>query len=57
MDQLISEREAANLLGMSLSWMRQLRWRGEGPPHSRLGNRTKYAMADLEAWVREQACN
>jgi predicted DNA-binding transcriptional regulator AlpA len=51
--KLVSESEAAEMCGMSISFLRQARWRGEGPAHSKLGNRVRYDIADIESWVRE----
>ncbi|MET0412346.1 MAG: helix-turn-helix domain-containing protein, partial [Polyangiaceae bacterium] len=36
-DKLLSTREAAELLGVSTKHLEQMRGRGEGPPHKRIG--------------------
>lgn len=42
--------EAAEYLGFSKSGFAKMASRGEGPDHSKLGNRTRYAVDDLDRW-------
>lgn len=50
---LIDEKEAAEILGVSLKTMRNWRWRGEGGPRARkLGARlVRYHRGDLAAFA------
>ena len=45
------ENEAAEYLGMSLSWMQRSRWDGSGPPFVKLNHAVRYRQSDLEAWI------
>jgi predicted DNA-binding transcriptional regulator AlpA len=52
---LLSEREVAALLGVSVRTLR--RWRLElnyGPPAVRIGRFPKYRRGDVEQWIEEQ---
>ena len=53
MTQLINEREAANLLRLSVKCLQGWRVRSGGPRFVKLGRSVRYAMADLEAFVQE----
>lgn len=46
-DKLLSTREAAELLGVSTKHLEQMRGRGEGPPHRRIGRVVRYRRSDL----------
>jgi hypothetical protein len=56
-DEKITEKSAANLLGVSPSFLRMARLRGTvggrtpGPSYYRLGRRVLYCRADLEKWL------
>jgi predicted DNA-binding transcriptional regulator AlpA len=52
---LLSEREVARMLGVSLSTLR--RWRlnlNYGPPTVRIGRYPRYRREDVERWIEEQ---
>lgn len=55
----LTERHAATLLGVSVSFLRMARVRGTvggrtpGPAYYRLGKRVLYLRADLERWLAE----
>ena len=52
--QLLKDVEAAMYLGVSRSWLRLARCRGdtrEAPSHVRLGRRVYYRVRDLAEWV------
>lgn len=52
----VKPAEAARLLGMSKSWLNQLRMRGKGPKYVRLNNRVVlYRIRDLEAYLAGEA--
>ncbi len=47
------DAEAAHYLGMSESWLRQSRMRGnpEAPPYIKIGKSVRYLKADLDDWL------
>lgn len=49
---LLDERKAAAILDVSLSTLRNWRWKGEGPRFRKIGGRmVRYHRADLAAFV------
>lgn len=56
---LLDEKRAAELLGVSLSYLRKSRSEGTrksrtpAPPHVAVGGRRLYRVADLHAWVEQ----
>ena len=49
---LLADREAAAILGISVQTLANWRWRGEGPRFRKIGKRmVRYARADLEAFI------
>ena len=48
----LTEREVADLLGLSVATLRAWRHRGQGPRFLRLGRAVRYLPADLETFVR-----
>lgn len=53
MTQLINEREAATLLGLSVKCLQGWRLRGGGPPFVKLGRAVRYEVPALEAFVQD----
>ena len=55
---LLGEKEVAQLLGMSESYLRQYRTqranKGHVPNHVVVGKRIRYEKTELEAWIRSQ---
>ncbi len=49
----IKDAEAAHYIGMSESWLRQSRMRGnpEAPPYIKIGKAVRYLKADLDGWL------
>ena len=47
----LSERAAADWLGISLIYLQRLRTNGVGPRYSRLGRRVIYRTADLDSFL------
>jgi excisionase family DNA binding protein len=44
--------QAAELLGVSASWLEKLRVRGDGPPFYRVSaRRVLYRLSDLNDWI------
>ena len=52
--RLLNVNEAAQRLGVSVSYLNKLRLGREGPPFVKLGARVAYGQADLAAWVEAQ---
>lgn len=61
----IQEREAAQYIGMSMSFLRQSRMDGlrenrtPGPPFIKIGRAVRYLRGDLDAWLeryRHEPC-
>jgi predicted DNA-binding transcriptional regulator AlpA len=52
---LLHERETAELLGMSVHWLRRKRWEGDGVPFIRLGDGSKgairYRLEDIDRYI------
>jgi hypothetical protein len=53
MTQLINEREAANLLRLSVKCLQGWRVRGGGPLFVKVGRAVRYRPEDLEAFIQE----
>jgi predicted DNA-binding transcriptional regulator AlpA len=49
---LLTPKEAAKLLKVSLSWLAKARMRGDGPPYIRIGRSIRYALAALIQWMK-----
>ncbi len=47
------DAEAAHYIGMSESWLRQSRMRGnpDAPPYIKIGKSVRYLKADLDDWL------
>jgi len=51
----LTEREVADLLGLSVATLRAWRHRGKGPRFLRLGRLVRYLRSDLADFVRASA--
>jgi predicted DNA-binding transcriptional regulator AlpA len=51
---LLTAKEAARLLKVSLSWLAKARMRGDGPPYIRIGRSIRYAEAALTQWMKSR---
>ncbi len=51
----LKDPEAARYIGMSESWLRQSRMRGNSgaPPYIKIGKAVRYLKADLDAWLEK----
>ncbi len=58
--EFLDETSAARLIGMSVSFLKMARLRGNvggrtpGPAYYKLGDRVRYDRADLETWLSAQ---
>jgi len=51
----LTEREVADMLGLSVATLRAWRHRGKGPRFLRLGRSVRYLPSDLDDFVRASA--
>ena len=51
---LLSPKEAARLLKVSLSWLAKARMQGDGPPYIRIGRSIRYSEAALLQWLKSR---
>lgn len=49
--EVLTTREAAELLNLTRHTLEQYRWKGIGPKFLKLGHRVRYRESDLWAWV------
>jgi len=51
---LLSPKEAAKLLKVSISWLAKARMNGDGPPYMRIGRSIRYSDAALLHWLKSR---
>lgn len=51
---LMTPKDAAEILKVSLSWLAKARMRGDGPPYIRVGRSIRYAEAALIQWMKSR---
>lgn len=49
----MSDKEACNFYGVSPSWFRNARYRGNGPVYIRFGGRVFYKQSVVDKWFIE----
>ena len=49
---LLTPKEAARLLKVSLSWLAKARMRGDGPPFIKIGRAIRYLETALIQWMK-----
>lgn len=47
----VDENVTSAMTGISVSSLQKMRVRGDGPPFAKVGNRVRYRVADLEAYL------
>lgn len=52
--RLLTPKEAAHFLRVSLSWLAKTRMRGDGPPYIKIGRSIRYGEAALVQWMKSQ---
>lgn len=55
MSRLLTIREVADYLGVSVQTIYNWRYRGEGPPGLKVMGQVRYRPEDLEGWLSDQA--
>ena len=53
-DVLLTPKDAAAFLKLSLSWLAKARRRGDGPPYLKLGKSVRYSESALLAWLKSR---
>jgi excisionase family DNA binding protein len=53
-ERLLTPKEAADLLRVSMSWLAKARMRGDGPPYIRIGRSIRYSEAALLQWMKSR---
>ena len=51
-ERLLTAKDAADRLRLSLSWLAKARMRGDGPPYVKLGRSVRYGESALAKWTR-----
>ena len=51
-ERLLTPKEAAQFLRLSLSWLAKSRMRGDGPPFVKPGRAVRYRESDLIGWLK-----
>jgi predicted DNA-binding transcriptional regulator AlpA len=53
-ERLFTEKDAANLIQLSTSWLAKARMSGDGPPYVKLGRSVRYFESTLLKWMRSR---
>ena len=53
-DRLLTPKEIADVLRVSLSWLAKARMRGDGPPFIKVGRSIRYAEAARLQWMKSR---
>jgi predicted DNA-binding transcriptional regulator AlpA len=51
-ERLLTPRETADRLRVSLSWLAKARMQGDGPPFVKFGRSIRYAEGNLVQWTQ-----
>ena len=51
---LLTPKEAAVLLKVSVSWLAKARMRGDGPPYIKVGRSIRYSEAAVIQWMKSR---
>jgi len=51
---LLTPKQAARHLNLSVSWLAKRRLAGDGPPYGKLGGAVRYAETSLQQWMKGQ---
>src|SRR5262249_6624965 len=53
-ERLLTPKETAKLLRLSLSWLAKARMRGDGPSYVKPGRSVRYREGDLVQWLKSR---
>jgi predicted DNA-binding transcriptional regulator AlpA len=51
---LLTAKDAATVLKLSLSWLAKARMRDDGPPYIKIGKSIRYSEAALLEWLKSR---
>ncbi|MBR1287726.1 helix-turn-helix domain-containing protein [Bradyrhizobium sp. AUGA SZCCT0177] len=51
---LLTPKQAARALNLSVSWLAKRRLAGDGPPYIKLGGAVRYSETALQQWMKSQ---
>lgn len=51
---LLTPKEVARLLNLSVSWLAKRRLAGDGPPYIKMGGAVRYSQIALQQWMKAQ---
>lgn len=51
----LTEKQASERDGYSVSWHQRKRWEGGGPPFRKIGRSVRYPEDELMAWIESHA--
>ena len=51
---LLTPKQAARHLNLSVSWLAKRRLAGDGPPYVKLGGAVRYVETSLQQWMKGQ---
>jgi len=51
-DRLLHPKEAAKILGVSVSWLAKARLRGDGPAYTKIGRAVRYPESAVREYIR-----
>jgi predicted DNA-binding transcriptional regulator AlpA len=51
---LLTPKQAARYLNLSVSWLAKRRPAGDGPPYVKLGGAVRYVQTSLQQWMKSQ---
>ena len=57
MDTVITEKEAANYLGLAVQTLRNWRHLKKGPPYLKLSRVVRYRTVDLQNYIKQNRIN
>jgi 3-hydroxymyristoyl/3-hydroxydecanoyl-(acyl carrier protein) dehydratase len=54
MPTVLTAKEAARILKVSVSWLAKARMRGDGPVYSKVGRAIRYTELALQQWMKSR---
>jgi predicted DNA-binding transcriptional regulator AlpA len=53
-DPLLHSRDAAKMLGVSISWLAKSRLRGDGPRYVKIGRAVRYPESSIREYIKSR---
>jgi predicted DNA-binding transcriptional regulator AlpA len=53
-DPLLHSRDAAKMLGLSISWLAKSRLRGDGPRYTKIGRAVRYPESSVREYIKSR---